>query len=117
MRVSRERFYKLVEEALDGLPREFRRHMRNVEVVIEDHPPRELGIPKGEPVLGLYQGVPLCDRSVMASGTMPDIIFLFRRNIGRICSSEEEIRTEVRDTVLHEIGHHFGLDEEELEDI
>lgn len=110
------RFRELVARALDDLPPTFRQHMDNVEVVVEDYPPVELkGRFKGL-LLGLYQGVPLPTRSNMAPH-LPDKISIYKRNIERICSTEEEIYSQVQATVMHEIGHHFGLSEKELKDV
>lgn len=117
MRISLARFRRLVAEALDELPAEFHRRIENVQVVVQSLPSRQLKDRHSGLLLGLYHGIPLSQRSIMASGELPDMIFIFQRNIERICSSEEEIRTQVRDTVMHEIGHHFGLSEEELEDV
>jgi predicted Zn-dependent protease with MMP-like domain len=117
MRVTTERFRALVAQAIDRLPPEFAERLDNVDVVVEDYPDEETQarFPGGF-LLGLYHGVPLTGRSIMVT-RMPDIIYIYKRNIERICRSEAEIRTQVRDTLLHEIGHHFGLDEEELRDI
>ena len=116
MRTSMERFRRLVSEALDELPSHFRRHMKNVDIVVEDLPPVELKRRFGGLLLGLYQGVPLPQRSTM-SVHLPDKISIYKQNIERICSSEQGIRLQVKDTVMHEIGHHFGLSEKELEDV
>jgi predicted Zn-dependent protease with MMP-like domain len=120
MRMTMERFRELVAEALDRFPAEFAQYLNNVEVVVEDVPSPELQRQfqgtSGHLLLGLYHGVPLTGRSVL-SMHMPDIIYLFKRNIEAICGTEEEVRRQVRDTVLHEIGHHFGMDEDQLRGI
>jgi predicted Zn-dependent protease with MMP-like domain len=117
MRVSMERFRELVADALDALPDRYLRHLNNVDVLVEDHPPAEIRRQFPGVLLGLYHGVPLPKRTTMATGTMPDIIYIFKRNIESICFNEQEVREQVRDTVMHEIGHHFGLDEDELRDV
>ena len=117
MRISLASFRQLVAEALDDFPAQFRHRMENVQIVVEQQPSPQLVKRHEGLLLGLYHGIPLSERSVMAGANLPDIILIFQRNIEHICSSEEEIRTQVRDTVVHEIGHHFGLSEEELEDI
>lgn len=116
MRVSKARFKELVVEALDELPEVFRNRLENVEVVVEEVPPPDIREEFGGSLLGLYQGVPLTERSLMFPSP-PDVISIYKGNIERICSSEDEIREEVRLTVVHEIGHYFGLDEEALEDV
>ncbi len=118
--MTMERFRELVAEALDRFPTEFAQYLDNVEVVVEDLPSpevqRRFEHSPGHLLLGLYHGVPLTDRSVL-SMHMPDIIYLYKRNIEAICRSEAEVRRQVRDTVLHEIGHHFGMDEDQLRGI
>ncbi len=114
MRLTMERFRELIAEALDELPPEFRRWMENVEVVAEESPPPELQGKARGLILGLYQGVPRSRRSVMALPAMPDLISIYKRNIEKVCSDEKQIREQVRITVMHEIGHHFGLDEDAL---
>ena len=116
MKISMARFRELVAEALDDLPEEFRQQMENVDVVVENLPSLELQRRFSGLLLGLYQGIPLTRRSVMASH-MPDLISLYKDNIEKVCSSEAEIREQVYRTVVHEVGHHFGLSEQQLEDI
>ncbi|MDA2938117.1 metallopeptidase family protein, partial [Acidobacteria bacterium AH-259-A15] len=101
MKVSMSRFRDLVARALDDLPPRFRQHMDNVDVVVEDFPPAELRARFKGLLLGLYQGVPLPNRSSMAM-RLPDKISIYKRNIERICSTEEEIYSQVQATVMHE---------------
>ena len=131
--MERERFTKLVEEALDSLPREFRKRIRNVAVLVEDLPPgqesrktvphaskRGLDGPPDRPRtlrLGLFHGVPATKKSVFDLPTGPDYVVLYQKNIEAVCSSEDEIRHQVRQTVIHEIGHYFGMSEEQLKDV
>jgi predicted Zn-dependent protease with MMP-like domain len=114
----------LVREALDSLPRKFRRRIQNVAVVVEDYPPD--GREANELLMGTFEGTPRTKQSFFAVDTGPSRIVLYHKNIetyaegvaaeeGR--SVEEIIRHEVRHTVLHEFGHYFGLDDEALEDI
>jgi predicted Zn-dependent protease with MMP-like domain len=115
MRLSDERFRELVEQALKSLPEQFSERLDNVEILIEDEPdPQTREHFPG--LLGLYRGVPQTERSTFHLGLMPDVISIYKRNIERLCRSEAEVRREVRKTLLHEIGHHFGLSEEDLED-
>ncbi len=110
--MERERFEKLVEEALKGLPRKFRKLLDNIAVMVEDRPPR------GRNLLGIYQGVPLDQRGPSYYGnTTPDVIVIYREPIERISKDEDDMRDKVRSVVLHEIGHYFGMDEAQLEDI
>jgi len=112
--MDRKRFEKLVEQALGRLPEIFRNRLTNVAIVVEDSPPRELG--RDDLLLGVFHGVPLTEKSVFHA-TLPDRVFLYQRNIEAVCSSDEEVCRQVRDTLLHELGHFFGLSEEELRDL
>ena len=118
MRIRRDDFERLVGRALDDLPEEFARVMENVAVVVEDEPSRELLIEMGmdpdyDDLLGLYQGVPLPERDSFYSA-LPDRIVIYRGPICRISRSRREAIQEIRDTVVHELGHHFGFEEEDL---
>ena len=121
--VSRKRFEKLVGRALDLLPPEFQAHLETVSVIIEDEPDPELleemGFDLDDPedtLFGLYEGVPLTERR-HDDMLLPDRITIFRGPLLDWAESEEEIVEEVRITVLHEIGHFFGLDEDRLEEL
>ena len=102
-------FERLVKRAMATIPEEFRVFLENVVVVIEDEPPDDMS-----DTMGLYEGVPLVERSQDSIG-LPDSITLFKGPIERACHTHTEIETEVRLTVLHEIGHFFGLEESQLE--
>lgn len=115
MRVSEERFRELVEQAMKSLPEQFFERLDNVEILVEDAPDPETQS-RFPGLLGLYRGVPQTERSTFHLGLMPDVISIYKRNIERLCRTEAEIRREIRKTLLHEIGHHFGLSEEDLED-
>jgi predicted Zn-dependent protease with MMP-like domain len=116
-RVSKAEFGKLVEEALALLPEEFAEFLEEVPVEIRDRPTSEQmrKVGKGGLLLGLYQGRPRTQRSVEDSGTLPDVIFVFQEAIESVVDTAQELVRQVRITVLHEIGHHFGLGEEDLE--
>ena len=117
-RVDRETFEQLAEEALDSLPAALREHMSNVEIFVEDTPGDEAAAHGFSPgLLGLYQGIPLTRRSEAYWGVMPDRIFLYQRNIENHCRSFEELRDLVRTTVIHEIAHHFGIDDDRLDEL
>lgn len=107
---GRARFEALVAEALDGLPSDFAHALSNVEVLIEDTAP-DPGL------LGLYEGIPQTDRDGAYAGVLPDRITIYRRSIERIATSEDDLRKIVRDTVLHEIAHHFGISDERLREL
>ena len=98
-------------EALDGLPESLGRHMDNVWVSVEDHAPRH------EALLGFYEGVPLTERDSYGGLVLPDRITIYRRNICAACNTEEEVVEMVRDTVIHEVAHHFGIDDDRLEEL
>ncbi len=104
--------------ALDGLPPEFARLVENLAVVVEEEPTdedlEEVGLdPEVDELFGLYQGVPLGERDSFYQA-LPDRVVIYRGPILRACRSRREVIREVRDTVVHELGHHFGLGEEEM---
>ena len=104
-------------EAVAGLPEFFRERLENVAIIVEDYPgPEVQGRFRGR-VLGLYHGVPRPQRSVWAQYPSPDIIYIYQKNIEAICRSEEEIKAQVRETVIHEIGHYFGLSDEKIREL
>ena len=112
--LRRARFARLVSRALDDLPAEFRDKMRNVEVVIEDVPDDDQLREHGE-LLGLYEGVPLTDRR--DEPWLPDRICIFRKPIEAMSSSPKVQARIVRDTVVHEIAHHFGIGDDRLHEL
>ncbi len=113
---------ELVAEALDSIPAEFRNRMKNIVVQVEDRPaepPRRLPRPRGMEsqrvlILGQFIGVPATKKSVFDVAAMPDRVVLYQRNIEAVCRDEVEVREQIRLTVIHEIGHYFGLSEDEL---
>ena len=115
-----EDFTKVVEEVLDSLPRKFRRRIRNVAVLVEDLPPDQKPSKSGKPKrlrLGLFHGVPMTHKSVFQLPTGPDYIVLYQKNIEAICSNDDEVREQIRRTVIHEFGHYLGMTEEQLKDV
>jgi len=108
--VEPDRFEEMVGTALDSLPDQLGRLMRNVAVTIEDGPG-----PRG--LLGLYQGVPLTSRTTSYAGVLPDRITIYRRAICAICDTEDQVVEQVRRTVIHEVGHHFGIDDARLHEL
>jgi predicted Zn-dependent protease with MMP-like domain len=118
--MDREEFAKVAEEVLDSLPQEFRRRIRNVAVLVEDLPPGQVRTPSGPPrklLQGLFHGVPVTKKSVFNLPTGPDYVVLYQKNIEAVCSTEAEIREQIRLTVIHELGHFFGMDEEQLKNV
>jgi predicted Zn-dependent protease with MMP-like domain len=110
--VSAQEFEEVVGEALDGVPQELTRLMDNVAVFVEDEPPAD------EPdLLGWYHGTPLTERGWSYAGVLPDRIVVYRKPLLRVCRSRDELVEQVRITVVHEIAHHFGIDDERLHDL
>jgi predicted Zn-dependent protease with MMP-like domain len=104
------RFEEMVASALDGLPEELGRLMSNVAVTVEHG--------TGPPgLLGLYEGVPLTSRTTGYAGVLPDRITIYRQAICSICQTEQEVASQVRQTVIHEVAHHFGIDDERLREL
>lgn len=116
--MNRERFEWLVAKAVDSLPDEFHTKLENIDVVVEDQPnPSQLtdvGLKRGETLLGLYQGVPLTKRGRHYGLVVPDKITIFQKPIEAECKYDAEITTEIRRVVLHEIAHHFGISDARL---
>ena len=125
--MKRDQFIRLVEEVLDSLPTEFKERIHNLAVMVEDQPRM---VPKGRRLrgttglhkprsllMGVFQGVPATQKSVFDVCPGPDRIVLYKKNIEAVCRNDEEIRHEVRQTVLHELGHYFGMSEFQLRDV
>jgi predicted Zn-dependent protease with MMP-like domain len=118
--MERERFTKVVEDVLDSLPQQFRSRIHNVAVLVEDLPPGRNPSRSGQRrrlVLGVFHGVPTTQKSVFDLPTGPDYIVLYQKNIEAVCCCEAEIREQIRRTVIHELGHYFGMDEDQLKDV
>jgi len=119
--VSKQRFAKLVEEALRELPQPFAQHLEEVSVEIKDRPTqkqlKDQGLEEDELLLGLYVGHPMTQRSVEFSGMLPDAVYIFQEDVELVSESETDLIQQVRITVLHEIGHHFGMDEDDLDEL
>ncbi|GIU87210.1 MAG: hypothetical protein KatS3mg009_1725 [Acidimicrobiia bacterium] len=123
MHISRRRFERLVADALDALPDELLAHADNVVVVVEDEPtPEQVGGAgaggEGGPgtLFGLYEGVALTDRG-LDPPVLPDRITLFRRPLADACADEDELFEEIRVTLVHELAHHFGIDDDRLDEL
>ncbi len=121
MQLSDEEFAEVVEEALQSIPPGFHHYLQEIAVDIEDEPDaatcRELKLRSPRELLGLYQGTPITDRHVTDSGRFPERIIIYQRNLERMCRSRQQMVAEIRKTVLHEVGHHFGLNERQLREL
>jgi predicted Zn-dependent protease with MMP-like domain len=119
--VHRREFEQHVAEALASIPRRFRDAMQNIAIVVEDEPSRqllaEMEIEPPDTLLGLYQGIPLTERSWAHGNTLPDRILIFQGPHERESDDEDDLVTAIGETLIHEIGHYFGLSEEEIEEI
>jgi len=115
-----ENFERLVHKALDQIPDNLREYLDNVDIVVEDWPSRDMlaghTVDEDELLLGLYEGVPLTERGEY-SMVLPDKITLFQKSIETICANNDEIVEQVRETVVHEVAHHFGIDDDRLEEL
>lgn len=119
--MQRNAFEKLVADALAGLPRRFRGAMKNLAIIVEDEPSpsllHEMEIEPPDTLLGLYQGTPLTERGWDYGNALPDRILIFQGPHERDAHSEEDLVVSIGETLIHEIGHYFGLSEEEIEAI
>ncbi len=111
-----ERFEKLVEEAVLSLPDKFAQKLDNISIVVRDYPRPEVLKklrPRGR-LLGLYEGVPYGKKSVWSPRVQPDMISIYKKPVLSMCRTAEEVVEKVREVVIHEIGHHFGLSDEDM---
>ena len=119
--MTRTRFEQLVVDALATLPRRFRQAVRNVAVIVEDAPTREvlddMGIDPPDTLFGLYEGVPLPERDWTHGNALPDRITLFQDPIEEASQNDDDIVVTIGETVIHEFGHYFGLSEAEIEEV
>ena len=119
--MTREKFERLVVEAITLIPKRFRREMKNLALVVEDEPDiallKEMDIVPPDSLYGLYQGTPLPERSWGFGNVLPDRITLYQRPIEDDCHDEDDVRAVIGETLIHEVGHYFGLSEEEIQDI
>lgn len=118
--MDRAKFHALVAEAIDEIPEPFRDHLVNVEVVVEDEPGdallREMGLdPRRDTIYGLYEGVPVDERPFEGAPLLPDRIAIYYRPLVRDFRTPHAIRREIRNTIIHEVGHVFGLEDDEIE--
>ena len=119
--MTRARFERLVVEAVALIPKRFRREIKNLALVVEDEPAphllEEMEVEPPDSLYGLYQGTPLTDRGWGYGNHLPDRITIYQRPIEEDCDDEDEVRAVIGETLIHEVGHYFGLSEAEIEEI
>lgn len=119
--MDRADFEQLVAEALGTIPRRFKRAMRNIAILVEEEPSddilREMEIDPPDTLFGLYQGIPLTERGASYGNVLPDRILIFKGPHEREAEDEDDLVISIAETLIHEVGHYFGLSEEEIEDI
>lgn len=117
--VDKKQFETVVGQVFDQLPARFRRHIHNVAIVVQDHADDEIldqaGVDDPMDLFGFYTGIPLTERTIDYGLVPPDVIYIFQKPIEAVCQNDDEVREEIRKTVLHEIAHYFGIDEDRLE--
>jgi predicted Zn-dependent protease with MMP-like domain len=119
--MTRERFEQLVADAITLIPKRFRREMKNIAIIVDDEPSAELleemEIDPPDSLYGLYQGTPLPERTAGWGNALPDCVTLFQKPIEEDCDDDDDVRMVIGETLIHEVGHYFGLSEEEIEEI
>jgi predicted Zn-dependent protease with MMP-like domain len=119
--MTRAEFEQLVAEAVTLIPSRFRREIKNLAVIVEPEPSpdvlEEMGIEPPDSLYGLYSGTPLTERGWSYGNQLPDRITLYQHPIEEDCEDEDEMRVVIGETLIHEIGHYFGLSEQEIEEI
>ena len=121
MKLSDEEFDRIVKRAIRRIPQVIRRHLDNIVISVRKRPSRnmmkEMKLPSGEALLGLFQGIPLIERSVTSPPLFPDTILLFQEPLEKTCETREELEEQIRITVVHEVAHFIGIGEERLEEL
>src|SRR5689334_19599835 len=119
--MDRKVFEKLISDAIRELPEEFRKKLKNVAIIVEDYPSEELiermDVSPDDTLFGVYEGVPLTERGFFAEPLYPDRILIFQRAIEDECDSPEQVKKELKITIVHEVAHFFGMDDDYLESI
>jgi predicted Zn-dependent protease with MMP-like domain len=119
--VDRKTFENLLSVAIEELPEEFRTRLQNVAIIVEDYPSKELkkqmGLSDDDTLFGLYEGVPLTERGYFNEPLYPDRILIFQRALEDECDSPEELKQELKTTLVHEVAHFFGIDDDYLEEL
>jgi len=121
MKLTPKEFDRAVQHAIDRIPEEIREHLANVTITVKKRPSREmlaeLGMREDDPPLGLYEGASLLERSVLEPPLYPDTIFIFQEPLEQMCETREELEREIEITVVHEVAHFLGMDEERLAEL
>jgi predicted Zn-dependent protease with MMP-like domain len=119
--LERERFIRLVRRALREIPPPFKQHLKNIDIVVKRRPGavelRDAGLAPDESMYGFYHGVPMTERGSDYGMTAPDVIYIYQEPLEEDFSNDRELVEEIRTTVLHEVGHFFGIDDERLEEL
>jgi len=119
--LDRTKFIRLVRQALREVPQPFRRHLTEIDVIVKRRPSaadlRAAGLAPGESMYGFYQGVPMTERTSGYGMTVPDVIYIYQEPLEEDFTDDRDLVEEIRTTVLHEIGHFFGIDDERLEEL
>jgi predicted Zn-dependent protease with MMP-like domain len=121
VKLSEEEFDRIVAHAVDRIPPEIRQHLENIVITVKKRPSRqmmrEMGMHPDDYPLGLFQGVPLIERSATIPPLYPDMIYLFQEPLEEICNTREELEEEIEVTVVHEVAHYIGMTEERLAEL
>ena len=121
MKLSQKEFDKAVRRAFNRIPEEIREHLENIVITVRKRPSREmlseLGMASDDPPLGLYQGASLMERSIFAPPIYPDTIFIFQEPLEQMCNTLEELEQEIEITVVHEVAHFLGIDDNRLAEL
>jgi len=121
MRLSNTEFDRIVKQAIRRIPEEIRQHLDNILITVQKRPApdmlEEMGYPPDEPLLGVYWGVPLNERSVAEPPLYPDTIYIFKEPLEEMCANREELEEEIEITVAHEVAHYLGMSEERLAEL
>lgn len=121
VKLSADEFDAAVRRGIERIPEEIRRHLDNMMITVRTRPSRsileEVGLEKGQTLLGLFRGVPLVERSVTSPPLYPDTIYLFQEPLEQLCNSIEELEEEIEVTLVHEVAHFVGMTEERLEEL
>ncbi len=116
--VSEEHFSEMMEEALHGIPEPFEEKIENLAFMVEPYPAEadlgRVGLKDKYSLLGIYSGVPYTSRNTYYMNTTPDRIILFQKNIERYCNTEAELKSKIKEVLIHEIAHYFGMDEDQV---
>lgn len=120
MKISEEEFQSIMEKAIDKIPDYFQKKLENIVFLVEQYPSdtdlSRVGLRDRSSLLGLYSGVPYTYRNTGYTGSIPDRIILFQKNIERLCNTSEQLEHKIIEVVIHEVAHYFGMDDDEIRD-